>query len=627
MSRIATLLAILSAWSLQAQSYTAEDSVEIQQALRATYFIEADNPEAALKRYDSLHAVSLEKGYLIGAGRGRMYKAIVLNDMGQYEEAIGLYEQALPYFYKAQFVAGIAGTHNNMGVSYNLQGQLDSAATHYLKAIYHYNQLGDTNMRIIMQGNAGGIFMELDRFDKAGNYFDEALELALLYGDSVRLADAYINKGYLAVRTSHFAEAETYYDKALQIGLEIENAYITYLAANNKSDLYYQNEQWQKALEYARLALQEARLNENPFHLVNALNNLGLRYVKINNPDSAVIVLKESIALATELGQQGLIADGHLYLAEAYAKLGNFAEAYQHSDKHRIFAEAMLKERQSEVVAELETKYQTERKDREIAEKSLGIAVAEAKAERQRIWLILVMGALIVLLVISLSYYRSSRHKAKLQEERMLRAEQEQAVEQLKARMDGEERERKRLARELHDGIGGQLAMIRAQLRNGNGQNEVALALQNTDAEVRRIAHNLMPEILVKHGLRKALEAFAEQCDGAPYPVDFEWLGNDAPLEVDTALVIYRSVQELVKNAIKHAEPQRIFVQVICNEETIYLTVEDDGKGMDDKAVEGMGLNNVRERLRTVGGALEMQSNNESGTSAVVNIPIKTLAI
>lgn len=275
----------------------------------------------------------------------------------------------------------------------------------------------------------------------------------------------------------------------------------------------------------------------------------------------------------------------------------------------------------------MERRYQTEKKDRELAEQELLLIEKEAQTERQRSFLWASASSILILLLLGFMAWRHFRQKQRIAQERFLRMQQEQALAEVKARLEGEERERRRLARELHDGIGGQLAVIRSKMRSGEGTDALARDLANTDTEVRRIAHNLMPEILLKHGLQQAVASFVEQCDGHPYPVHFQFHGSENGLLPDKALAVYRVTQELVKNAIKHASPSQIEVQLMMGDDELHLTVEDDGKGMatETDAPGGVGYLSVRERLDAIGAIIHVEASAERGTSVTVTVPLLNL--
>lgn len=203
--------------------------------------------------------------------------------------------------------------------------------------------------------------------------------------------------------------------------------------------------------------------------------------------------------------------------------------------------------------------------------------------------------------------------------------------------IQGQEAERSRMAKDLHDGLGGMLSGIKLNLSSMKGnmiiQETDALLftksitqLDNAIAEMRRVAHNMMPEALLKFGLGEAIQDY---CDGInesnAVKMKYTQLGLQQPLEKSTEVILYRIVQELCNNAIKHAEAKNIFIQLTKHERGITLTVEDDGKGFNTTLlsnIKGAGLQNVQSRVDYLKGSLEIQSSPGNGSSFTIEIPV-----
>jgi len=202
--------------------------------------------------------------------------------------------------------------------------------------------------------------------------------------------------------------------------------------------------------------------------------------------------------------------------------------------------------------------------------------------------------------------------------------------------IQGQELERSRMAKDLHDGLGGMLSGIKLNLSSMKGNmiiqerdaqlfNRSIFQLDNAIAEMRRVAHNMMPEALLKFGLSEALHDF---CDGinesSELKMKYMQLGPDEPLEKSTEVILYRIVHELTNNAIKHAAAQHILIQLNKHDRGITLTVEDDGRGFDTKqtmGVKGDGLKNVQSRVDYLKGNINIESEAGKGTSFTVEIP------
>lgn len=207
-------------------------------------------------------------------------------------------------------------------------------------------------------------------------------------------------------------------------------------------------------------------------------------------------------------------------------------------------------------------------------------------------------------------------------------------MNQLKAIMKGEEQERSRLARELHDGIGGMIAVIKmnvgsAMKENPEASEKVDLPmldklLENTSDEVRKTAANLMPDVLAKYGLEEAATLYCHQINNrSALFIDVQFHGDLSFLDKATELILYRIIQELIQNTIKHARATKAALQVIRHEDTLHLSLEDNGSGFDPSVhSSGFGLGNLRFRVQSLHGKLEIRSSPDQPTTVHIEFNI-----
>lgn len=202
--------------------------------------------------------------------------------------------------------------------------------------------------------------------------------------------------------------------------------------------------------------------------------------------------------------------------------------------------------------------------------------------------------------------------------------------------MQGEEQERSRLAKDLHDGLGGMLSGIKFSLQhtkgnvllNDEGQaafEKSIVMLDQSINEMRRVAHNMMPESLLKFGLSKALTDFCHDMQqSSQLSISCHLLEVDK-LPKGEAISVYRIVQELVNNILKHAHATEALIQVTRHDDVLSITVEDNGRGMQqqNEAAAGMGWNNIRSRVHFLKGQIDVQSTPEAGTSVHIEWPVQ----
>ena len=232
--------------------------------------------------------------------------------------------------------------------------------------------------------------------------------------------------------------------------------------------------------------------------------------------------------------------------------------------------------------------------------------------------------------------YRNYSHRKKLQQARIEELETEKKLTATEAVLKGEEQERTRLAKDLHDGLGGMLSGIKYSFQTMKGNlvmtpdNAQAFErsmdmLDSSIKEMRRVAHNMMPEALVKFGLDTALKDFCNDINqSGALELTYQSIGlENTAIEQTTAITLYRIVQELINNTMKHASAKTAIVQVTKTDENISITVEDDGKGFDPailKQARGIGWSNIQSRVEYLKGKLDVQSEPGKGTSVLIEI-------
>ncbi|WP_434059525.1 sensor histidine kinase [Myroides marinus] len=221
-------------------------------------------------------------------------------------------------------------------------------------------------------------------------------------------------------------------------------------------------------------------------------------------------------------------------------------------------------------------------------------------------------------------------HKLALEQEK-----QNSKISTLTALLQGQEEERGRLARDLHDGLGGLLSGTKLHLTQLNdkveGQTKQGLEksidqIDGAVAELRKVAHNLMPDLLVNYGLKEALEEFSIRMSNDTLDIHIEFLSYTGALSQEQQLLVYRIIQELVNNAIKHAEASQIIIQLVEEETDIVVTVEDDGKGFDINKIDlkkSAGFHNIQSRVQFMKGNLNVHAEENVGTSIEFTFPKK----
>jgi signal transduction histidine kinase len=287
-------------------------------------------------------------------------------------------------------------------------------------------------------------------------------------------------------------------------------------------------------------------------------------------------------------------------------------------------------------ILELETKYQTEKHKKEIE-------ILKAQKKQRNIFIYSLIAIFIVSGIAISFIYRNIHIKRiiaeqtiELSQQKIIKLEKERQLSATHAVLQGEETERNRLARDLHDGLGGLLSGVKMKLSTMKGNfvlsqenvdqfDHTIDLLDNSIKELRRVAHNMMPESLVKFGLKDALQDFCSQIDSKANKINFQFYGEGNRLESSIEIAVYRIAQELINNSMKHAGASEILVQLVQEGPRVHLTVQDNGKGFDPNmivSIKSAGLRNIRARVESFNGSLDIVSEPGKGTEVSVEFSI-----
>jgi signal transduction histidine kinase len=528
----------------------------------------------ALAVIDTMATQSRYDAKTIDDARSVIYGSLgnVYNMQDKAHLAIHYYQLALPVFEKYDWRESQVVLYNNIGELYGQMGNYREAEHNYLKAIGKAEASGDSLMIAMPRKGLAGVYFNTGQHEKAL----QAADLALRYYTLHRKEDptAYVYtlslKARILLMEGHeeVAKAKACVEEALEnIPQEImfDDVSEVYMAA---SEVAMAERRWQEALDY------------------------GLKSV---HPDSAATIADKS---------------GYMLLAEIYTELGDKTRAREYMRKAYELMNGYATDHYQSGLSQMEVLYETEKKEAQIA--------ALAKEQRLFRWLLMAAVAAIVLLAV-LAVYRHIAHK------------RQKALLVAKVALETETKERRILARDLHDSLGSMLSLLRIKCLTpdpspkGEGSEYLKL-LDATIEELRRVAHHLMPEELLRNGLVSALHDFAVSVPGATFQ-HFESEEVTTPLSTRRGvggeaveLTLYRCAYELVNNAMKYAEATHIDIQLMQTAREVTLTVSDNGKGMADG--NGMGLQNIRERIAPYHGTLRIVTSENEGTEINLTLPL-----
>ena len=522
------------------------------------------------------------------------------------------------------FLLGRGAVFHNLGTLELRQGNYLSAVEQFTKALHLLDSLKDEKTLPRTLNNLSTLYSFLKDNLKSEQYALECYEMAksnkndyLMSVSSTTLASALINQG-------KYDEVPRLLDEATKIALTRKDHYILELAHLNYGG-YYQF--FKKDYEKARINLLQASLYadslQNEYEQMRVSSNLSELYFTMNQFEKSEKELHKSLELARKFQSMDVEQRALNILAKTEARKNNFSKAFEHQERSYRLRDSVLNESNKQHLNYLEASFQNQKKE---------MKINLLENQKKLISIITLAVGFILLLVFLILYLRHKdiRRKKEIAEQQVIRLEKEKQLVATQAVLDGETAERTRLARDLHDGLGGMLSAVKLNLfymKQGviiesddvSRFGKVMEMLDNAMQELRRVAHNMMPEALSRYGLKVALEDFCSSFSN----VDFHFFGEEKRLNQKIEMTLYRSVFELVNNAVKHAEADTINVQIIQQPDRISVTVQDNGKGFDtEETYKGSGLQNIKNRIKSVGGSIHLLSSEENGSEITIDIEL-----
>lgn len=615
----------------------SRDTAEVNRLILASVR-QHNNADSAIVLLEKAFTLSRRIGFTDGSASALLGIGTNLFNKGELVKARQVFRNAYPYCHNSLLkkTDWVLFWYNNMASTYAVQGHNDTAAFYYYKALDHIltKPKQDSSMCAVILANLGSVWQRATQYRQSLFYSYRALDLALELKDSGRVADISQNIGLAMSGMGDTPQCYRWLRAATALHMKLGNyltAEIDYCAlamnsGNTDTALYYYN----KALETGRLTRME------PSHKIYV--GLGYNYLKTGRLDSASYYLKKAEGRAKALSFPADLVIIYSGLADVYRAQHNaqLAAAYQkaYSDLH----DSLENSGKTAFANTLEIKYRTAEKDREIADARLQLLTRDYKLKQKNNWIIFAGCISLVLIVLLANLYRGNLRRQKLEKQTLLNLQQQQQLDNLQAVMDGEEKERTRIGRELHDGIMVQLAVIKMKLRKlrteqeGNGEATMDAILQQLDQtsmELRRTAHNLMPDMLLENGLTDAVYYYCSSLQRETgIPIIFQHYGSLPRLLPEAELYLYRITQELLQNIIKHAHASKALVQLNYHPPLLSVSVEDNGVGFDQEVMgTGMGLKSIYSRLRVLGGTIDIRSNKFSGTAVFMELNVAPLQI
>ncbi|NRR91815.1 sensor histidine kinase [Winogradskyella undariae] len=522
-------------------------------------------------------------------------------------------------------------------------GDNTKASKNFGLSLKLYKELNDIRGQANAINNLGVSYRKIYNLDEAKKYYEHSLELSESIKDTILIAQTLVNIGNIYGWRYKSDKAITYYEESLKLSRAIKNEQKEALALINISNSYIQKKEFEKARSYTEDAIRIGNSIGNYNILAHANNVLALGYYKQKDYDNIILAANESLFYAEKISSLAMIDGAYFFLFQAYKGKRDFDLTIKYQD---------LRSDQRTTIDDISTVQTLEKIkiDNHRTQDSLininNTLKLGIKHKNEKTNLVLAWGvSLLILSVLTFIVYRNSKrkqHKAKEERQQQI-AEKEKLLKGLEissinAMIRGQEKERQRIASDLHDSVGATLAAARLQFEylmkhqindedSKDLEKKISLLLDNAYNETRAMAHLKNSGVMAKDGLLPAVEKLAKNASSKnELKFEVQSFGLDQRLENAIEILIFRIIQELVTNIIKHARATHAIIHLTNYENNLNIMVEDDGVGFDSKQLskttKGMGISSIDRRVEHLEGQLTIESEINNGTTIIIDIPV-----
>jgi len=559
---------------------------------------------------------------------------------------------------------------------YFYSSQLDSALFYFEKEKIFFQKSNDQLKSASIGISIGSVLLRKGDHEEAVKEFLSSLSYFESEKLEIESAKCYTNLATAFAELEEYTTAIEYNQQALALSRKHKLVAVQSIILPNLATQYERSGDRINAIKHYKSAEDFALQHDNKRSLALVYNNLGNLYLTIDSLDIAKAYTEKAIKIKTDLNQLKGLEEAYYNLGliyykkgeykqalryynliedkvegfrkvvvmrgmkSLYADKGQYQKALKYANKAEIVADSLNQKEARKSITELTAKYNSAQKENEILQLKTENQALEIDKIQNRTWLTLLGGALVSTFLLVFLWRNNSKRKVliteqqhKLQQQEILSKLNQQEQSAIERMITSQELERKRIAGDLHDSLGSKLATLKRYIEligvnsetKDNNHNEALALADESYSDVRKIAHNINSGVLAEEGLIPALEHMAKHISSM----------NEVKVEVISTVLkkrlsnhveiqLFRVIQELLSNVIKHAQAKEANIQLIDHGPYLTVMVEDDGIGITENHAynRGMGMGSIENRVKLINGSYEIDSSPDAGTSVIINIPI-----
>jgi two-component system, NarL family, sensor kinase len=525
-----------------------------------------------------------------------LQKGITLYEKGQFDQATEIFEK-LEDQSSSYPDSIIIQVKNNLGNIFADLGKNTKALKKYQEALFIAQNTKNELSEAKIFKNIGAIYVSWKNFPKAKSYYAKALNKAIKLNDDKLIGDCYNNLGTVYEQENQLKKAVEVYTKALHYYLKRKHPIDIAMVYSNLAIVYKNQGKIASSISNSKKALITASQMNDLWMEAAISNNLANSYREIRAFDSALVFVNQSLQLSKKIKAIEIEIMAYETLADIYQNQGVYKKALETTKKMQVLNQQFINLSQTKQVNELEVKYKT--KQKELDNQRLRFEKAQVSQQNK----VIIFSFIILFLILIIGYY----FRNKIKQQQTLN-QQQLAIN--KAIIESENTERFRIARDLHDSVGQMLSVVKMQVSSLENQ-QINDYLDQTISEVRAISHNLIPEAL-NFGLKRALEELVEKIIRTE-KIDFELeIDPEIKLSQQVELNLFRILQELIGNSLKHAYSNQFSLKITKEKQQITILFNDYGSGINRNLINkssGLGWKNIYARLNSIQGNITFKEN------------------
>lgn len=562
------------------------------------------------------------------------------NQLGRFQFFTAQLDSAIYYFENTKKLLQTLGEEKriaivniSLGAIQLRQGNYNKTIETLTKSASYFEKTNDSLNAAKCYSNIASAFAELEIFPKAIEYSEKALVVFENQNQTQFRLITLPNLATQCYKNGDTLKAIGYNNKAEQLALKVGDKRSLSIIYNNLGDLYLEKDS-DKAKQYLEKTLQL----KNELNLKSGIevtqSNLGYIHLKNKDYKTAIPFFKKAEQVIK--GKQRVSVYNNL--RDAYKGLGQMNKALEYSEKSSQLNDSILNTESQKSFIEIQTKYETEKKEKEILKlqaKNLTINNTEKQNRNLFIGILSIISISFLLIFMLLKNAKKKRiiiqQKLTIKNQEVIELLKNKELEGIDAIIDAQEKERSKIAADLHDNLGSKVATLKLYLESYDTKGtfssfyEKLRGLTNeTYNEIRSISKNKNFGAQISKGLIPSTKLIAQQISDSK-KIDIKVINVDISKRIENSLEIqvFRIIQELLTNIIKHANATEAIVQFSEHKNILNIIVEDNGKGFEiNKTRSGLGLLNIEKRIDKIYGDIVIDSSKENGTTVIINIPL-----